>query len=268
MTAHLDLDGLCDVLAGEGEQAQLGHVADCADCRAALAEIEQAQEPVRAALAALPPPAVPGDLAARLDAALLRERERELRPTLLAGGRSRSARSPSWLLGAAAAAGVVVALSGAAVGVARLSGRGSSSDSTMSSGAAAAPQTTRLTHPVPASSSGTDYAGPAVLAAALPTLLRGVPSPRAAVADPAPDPDDPLGRLRTADGLADCLAGLTGPTASSPVALDYARYAGEPALVVVLPAAAQDSVEVFVVGAACRAGARHTLLHTQLRRAS
>ena len=286
MSAHLDLDGLCDVLAGEGAHAQVGHVSSCADCRAALAEVEQAQEPVRAALAALPPPEVPADLAARLDAALLRAREDELRAREdehparedeLAGRRRRArvtaarsgSRGPSWLLGSAAAVVVVAALTGATVGLPRLGGRSSSSDSSASTGSRATTADSAGVAPLPApgaggeavsSSTGTDYGeGKPALAAALPTLLRGGAGPATAATA------DPLARLHTAAGLADCLAGLAS---AAPVALDYARYAGAPALVVVLPAARPDRLDVYVVGAECRAGAEHMLLHTDLQRAS
>ncbi|HEU0101078.1 MAG TPA: hypothetical protein VFR07_02030 [Mycobacteriales bacterium] len=294
MTAHLDLDGLCDLLAGEGEQTQLGHVARCPECSQALADLEQAQEPVRAALAALPLPEVPADLTARLDAALLRAREQDLeapaRPVagrVVALGAARSAtrqragsrrgqgrRAPSWLLGSAAAA-VVVVLTGAAIGVARMAGSGSQDSSTAASdlpapasgeagaGAAAVPVPAPV--PVAASSTGTDYAGPAELAAALPRLLRGS-APAAGPPSGTGDAADPLARLHTPEGLADCLAGLPGQRSAGPVALDYARYAGEPALVVVLPGRAPDRVDVVVVAADCRAADGHTLLAADLPR--
>ena len=124
MTAHLDLDGLADLLAGEGGDDDLRHVSGCARCSAALAEVEQAQGPVRQALAALPEPVVPADLAARLDAALLAAREDELDPPTPAApvalpaasgartvvpGRSRAvARGPGLFRVAAGAAAVLV----------------------------------------------------------------------------------------------------------------------------------------------------------------
>ena len=75
MSGHLDLDALADLLAGEGDDAQIDHLAACASCSAALADLDQASTDVRATLAALPAPTVPDDLAARLDAALLAARE-------------------------------------------------------------------------------------------------------------------------------------------------------------------------------------------------
>lgn len=296
MTAHLDLDGLSDLLAGEGGPAQVGHLAGCPVCSGALADLEQAQDPVRAALAALPPPEVPPDLAARLDAALLQAREDDLAAARRGGlvalpvGRPadprhaavhhRVTRGPSWLLGGAAAVVVVAAVAGVAVGAARMDG-GSTRSTTAGTSLRDSPLTasagTPGVMPVAASSTGTDYAaGPGALAAALPALLRG-DAPTTTTATPptmtssaaAGDRVDPLSRLRDPAALADCLAGLADASSvGRPVALDYARYAGAPALVVVLPTARADRVDVFVVGAACRDGAEQTLLSTELDRAS
>ncbi|MDP3714284.1 MAG: hypothetical protein Q8R60_17560 [Mycobacteriales bacterium] len=59
-----DLDEIADVLAGETAAP------DCATCAAVVAELEAASAVVTAALGALPVPAPPDDLAARIDAAL------------------------------------------------------------------------------------------------------------------------------------------------------------------------------------------------------
>lgn len=80
---------------------------------------------------------------------------------------------------------------------------------------------------------------------------------------------DPLDRLRDPAELASCLTALLPPDdpSAEPVALDYAAYAGVPALVVVLPAQdAPDKVDVFVVGAECRQGDDRTLFFTRLDR--
>ena len=63
---------------------------------------------------------------------------------------------------------------------------------------------------------------------------------------------DPLARLRTSDGLAGCLTALSDAGQPAvPLALDYARYQGKPALVVVLPSSKEDKADVFVVGSGC-----------------
>ncbi|MCU1692730.1 MAG: hypothetical protein JWM64_1821, partial [Frankiales bacterium] len=81
----------------------------------------------------------------------------------------------------------------------------------------------------------------------------------------APTPAvDPLARLRVPAELAACLGELAGPdTDVVPLALDYARYRGAPALAVVLPSARADRVDVFVVGAGCTAGDDQTLFFTR-----
>jgi hypothetical protein len=84
-------------------------------------------------------------------------------------------------------------------------------------------------------------------------------------AQPAPE----LDRLRTPEALASCLAALLPPEDDGvrPLAVDYAAYQGQPALVVLLPAGgAPDKVDVFVVGAGCRLGDDRTLFFTRLDR--
>lgn len=70
MSAHVDLDGLADLLVGEGADADAEHLAGCAACSDELLALEQAQDPVRAALAGLPQPQPPAGFADRLDTAL------------------------------------------------------------------------------------------------------------------------------------------------------------------------------------------------------
>ena len=219
MSAHLDLDDLADLLAGEGDDAQVEHVAACTRCSAALVDLEDAQQQVRAALSALPAPQVPADLAARLDAALLAARPpepaapRRLRgvPAPLGedgpgqdgdvrGGtaalplprpRPRTSREPSpWLLRGAAAAAVLLALGGAVTLVVRQAG--SSADSTAASPAMASAATSGPPA-LKVSRTGRDYrAGRPALRAALPALL----SAPAARPEAAPDADP----LASADG--------------------------------------------------------------------
>lgn len=66
---------------------------------------------------------------------------------------------------------------------------------------------------------------------------------------------DELARLRTPEGLADCLRALLPPDEPDvqPLALDYARYQGQPALAVLLPDPDPEKVAVYVVGAGCTA---------------
>jgi hypothetical protein len=264
--SHLDLDQLADALAGEPQE----HLAGCADCTSRLAELRAAEAGVVAALRALPDPALPAGLADRLAAAF------DAEPPL-AARRSNVTALPDpaprrRLLPVAAAA--VLALSAGGIGYAVVSGSGvgSSGDDAATSQAAggqAAP---------PTSASGTDYADAAAVAGVLPGVLAGgagsgelldssaADSARAESSDdsagattmqaPAAAPlGDPLERLRTPEGLEDCLSAVLPPEEPDvrPRALDYAQYQGQPALAVVLPDPDPAKLSVYVVGAECAA---------------
>lgn len=260
---HLDLDALADALAGEGDAAAAAHLASCPSCASRLRELEAAEQRVVAVLSALPPPDVPADLTDRLSAAIAAAAP--LDPTVAATGASVTAlpareasRRRTWLPAAAAA---VLLASGAGIGWSMLSG-GTGSDDAATAG-----------RELLASESGTDYADPGSLTATLPAVLAGsaqggttftASSDGAGAAtsrseDTAQAPEaatmaapDPLDRLRTTDGLAACLAGLQDDGAAvEPLALDYARYSGGPALAVLLPDPDPAKVAVFVVGPEC-----------------
>lgn len=320
---HLDLDALADLLAGEGDDAQVAHVGSCAGCAGRLDELAAADAEVAALLAGLPAPAVPDDLAGRLQAAFDAEpalapdvREQSAAPVAPASSTSSSTVTPfptagsrrrTWL--PAAAAGAVL-LFGGVLGASLLDLPGGGDDAATSTAAEdAAGGGAGALDDLVRSETGTDYAPDGTLAAALSGLLGGsaepvtaplaaapeaaqpaedaaattaapapVPTP-APVAEGAPEvltssgrasaPDPALDRLRTPEGLASCLAALLPPEDDSvrPLALDYAAYGGQPALVVVLPATgAADKVDVFVVGAQCTLGDDRLLFFTRLDR--
>lgn len=216
---HLELDALADLLVGEGEETDVAHVAGCAACSARLVELDEAQGPVAAALAAyaaLDVPAPPPDLAERLRAALEDEappagatasagpavdaepgEHREPAPVVPL--RRRPARGPGVLGVAAGLAGLLV-VAGLGIGVV---GLGSGSDSADSSTAASSGEgsddaleaagggsaaDTALAAPAPSPrATGTDYRrDPAALAAALPGLL-GADEQARAYLETAPD---------------------------------------------------------------------------------
>jgi hypothetical protein len=273
MTEHLDLDALADVLAQPGE-ALPEHLTGCADCQAALTALETAVGQVGTALTALPQPPVPDDLAGRLDAAVARERRgagaapaTTVTPLAAAPGRR-----PRWLLVAGGLAAAAVLVTGGL-----LAHGGSSTPPT-----ADRQQATGAAPGIARSSTGNAYAKDGkALAAALPGLLKG-DAPAASAdagataaesAPKAPAPTrplasvDPLAALRTSDALASCLASLSDPSDPGvPLALDYATFDGQPALVVVLPATKPDKVDVFVVGAGCSAKDAALLFFTRLPR--
>ncbi len=248
LDAHLDLDALADVLAGEPAPA---HLAGCAGCAATLAELRVASDAVTRALSALPAVSVPTDVASRLSSALVSAEPADAADTSRAtepgrapasghapettGGTVTTLPPPSargarwdarrWL---PAAAAVVLLLTGAGYGLSRLGGGGEADSTSTASGAKAAAAPLDVVR----NSTGTDYTDRATLALAVPRLLTGTSQDTTAQA-PAPAlgaptrpgsggtartsaaPEiqsqvvaDPLARLRDNAGLADCLLAL------------------------------------------------------------
>lgn len=302
---HLGLDALAECLAAEPRSTSAAgrHLAGCAGCSDRLAELREAEPAVSAALRSLPSLPLPDDVAARLDAALrdlgadvaVREPTLARTPstatvTTLPTPAAAAGRSPMrWLTAAAAS---LVLLVGGGLGISALSG--SDAGSTTAGGAGSALGLVR-------NDTGADYADRDALVAAVPSLLDGsaasgaaalsapVPAqaaPKAddqaqsdgtagSAADPgAPAPEamtnreagDPLARLRTDAGLADCLVALLPPDEPdvAPLALDYGSYAGTPAMVVLLPGAVSGKVDVFVVGPGCSQANDSTLFYTSV----
>lgn len=282
---HLDLDALADALAGEPDDT--GHLAGCASCTSRLGELAAAEQRVSAVLAGLPAPALPDDVAQRLTAALAAEPaltaspEEPGAPTSAAAVTTlphRTARH-RWLPAAAAAAVLVLGAGG--LGLAFLPSGGGDESASVAAGAGVAD--------LPTSDSGTDYADEAAVTQVLPGLLGGTaaageysadsgtsrsmaeglttdgtgagganesgPAQDSALSAQAPAAADPLERLRTPEGLADCLGALLPPDEPDvqPIALDYAQFSGRPALAVVLPDPDPEKVAVFVVGPGCTA---------------
>lgn len=279
---HLDLDALADVLTGEPSLGAEEHVAGCARCRTALSDLRAAQAEVAGALAALAAPAMPADVAGRLHDAL-----RTAAAT--AGGATttvtpfpraesrpgRGTNGARWLPAAAAA---VVLLGGAGFVASRLGG---GADGSRAGGSATAAKSAPELA-VERNSSGADYTDRASLAAAVADLLAGKRSGQDSSALSAQAPagtaqqkataptaaPDPLARLRGKAGLADCLLALLPPDDPSvqPLALDYAAFRRKPAMVVVLPGAAPNKLDIFVVGPACSRANDSVLFYTSVDR--
>lgn len=276
--SHLDLDALADVLAGEARTAETAHLGACASCTSRLAELQAAEARVVSVLSTLPPPPVPDDLADRLTAALAGEAPLRSGAASVTSLPAASRRRRTWMPAAAAA---VLLVSGAGIGWSLLGGAGGE-DSDADTAAAGGPE-------VVVSATGTDYADAAAVTAALPGVLAqgevttyssldqttaagGAGSSEQMDATARTEAEapaaalsaaDPLERLRTPEGLTDCLAGLQASPEEAPVeplALDYATYAGAPALAVVLLDPDPSKLSVFVVGPAC-AQADANLLH-------
>lgn len=289
--AHLDLDGLADHLAGEVDAS--AHLATCGGCTARLAELEAADRLVIATLRSLDDPPLPADVADRLTAAFAAESPRVAAravpaptATVTPIGPARDRRR-AWLPSVAAAALLAF---GGLIGYGVVSGSGGSDDSASDSAAPASAGSAERAQAFPTVASGLDYADTAAVAASLPRVLDGSAGagladsqlPDAAVsapsgslvtpppaADDAPAAADPLARLREPAALADCLAAVLDPAnpAEQPLALDYATYAGAPALAIVLPDADPAKVSVFVVGPDCSRADDDLAFFTRLDRA-
>ena len=254
---HLDLDALADVLAGERDDA---HLRSCGPCADRLAELAAADAAVAAALGALPAPALPDGLSARLEGALEEERRREL-----AALRPLRRRPPTWL--PAAAASVVLVMAGAVgwsvLDPSRQGGREAASSGGTGGGTgqdtAAAPEAaTGLAVP----RTVTDWADEASRPAALARLLAATDASAGSL--PAAPSGGGLDSLRDPAALAACLAALPGGD-DDVLAVDHAQYAGAPALAVVRPAA-PGFVEVTVVGSDCSAAGPAVLAEVVLPR--
>ena len=258
---HLDLDALADVLAGEGDRT---HVDGCAECTAKLAELEAAVPLVTATLAAAPTPAEPADLGDRMSRAL----EQAHRPVVADVVPLVPKQRTRWLpaLGAVAAAAVLV------TGGILVAQGGSGSKHAKTPAVAAATGSS----PIPTSTTGINYtAKNGALSAELPALLRGHATeartqndtlsavPKAAPAFGAHG--DPLATLHTTHGLASCLAAVLDPGSTElPLALDYAAYNGQPALLILLADPRPDHVQAFFVGAGCSQADAQVLFFTRL----
>ena len=219
---HLDLDALADLLAGEGTDAQVDHVASCAGCAGRLDELSAADAEVAAVLAALPAPPVPAGLADRLQAALAAEPPltpvepsfpvlapvagdapaRSAGPATVTPFPRAAQRQPRRWVPAVAAAAVLLA-GGTLGGAALLSGGGlgggdDSSDTAASAGGGNESAADPLAG-LAVSETGTDYSAEGTLAGALPSLLSGGATAAAAPAPPPPEAAAPEDEALAAD---------------------------------------------------------------------
>jgi hypothetical protein len=112
--------------------------------------------------------------------------------------------------------------------------------------------------------SGTEYRRE-TLAAQVDALLdrRAAQAPSDSSKDNEPKPAG-VQRLRNPAEMERCLAALGAD--GTPLAVDFAQYAGEPAVVIVLPALATGAVDVAVVGAQCGVAGPDLRLRTDVKR--
>jgi hypothetical protein len=260
-TDHLSLDELAELEEGIAADADtLGaHLAGCATCRRRAGQLHAS----RALLSALPPDPMPAAVAARIDAALAAEPAPAR--TFTPGGdivplRGRRAwwRGPNL---AAAAAGVAVLALGAALFVGHTGGN--------STGTSAA----KTTHPDRAAVGGvssglkqwqTGYNYTKTTQAGYVTgIVIGTPPPLPPASAASPALSTPLpphasapsysrAALRQTATVFAC-ANLLAHHPVQPLAVDYARYDGVPAVILVIPGLQHPATQlsVYVIRTAC-----------------
>jgi hypothetical protein len=265
VTTDVDFDLLAEHLegglAGTPEGARVAElVATDPEWARAAAELSAALAAVAADLRTLPPPGLPEDVAARLDAVLrdepaltpasvpprLHERPADGRPgSVPAAGRGparqRRRRLAMWGAGVAVAAGV---LAFAAVGLGSLVSSpggvtGFSADQDDGGGDDAPEQATdgALSAPQPLiTASGTDYSPSTLGSARAPTMLEENPDGEETDVPPAaPRETGSLARLGAEPALTACLEAVAAEVEPPPGTIDvveFASFQGEPALVI------------------------------------
>ncbi|MDP9239394.1 MAG: zf-HC2 domain-containing protein [Actinomycetota bacterium] len=269
--AHPDIERLSDLEAGllDGDPAAdrlQAHVAGCASCTDLVGLLRDTQ----GMLADLPPIEMPADVAGRIDTALASAAE-AANPatagvTLLAdrADHHRRQQGRRWLPGAGAVAAGVALLFAGAVGLSAVQNDSGGSAGKSSTAAGAAPGVPVARVPV---ASGQDYT-PTTLNTGVRRLLAGHIAPLEGVAASGPSgssarsadkavglpPDPAFDRLGRPGALTGCVVELAGSPTVRPLAIDFARFQGKPAVVVVLPDIDPAKVDAWVVGTACRPG--------------
>lgn len=265
MIDDADLDRLADYTAGVLDPPERRRVEDLLatdpDWRRAHAALNAADPRLDAAFATLASPALPAEVAARLDAAIAAEAGRAATGTTNVVDLSARRRWRRLAVAATAAVAAGVAVFG---GVVVLS-NGPSHVATSSNGA-------NVYAPDARSAAGLGAAGPAVRNSGTDYTrqnLSGVLNQNNESVPSRPGPIGPalgtaetggLDRLAAPDALRQCLAAIVDQHGGVPTVVDYARFEGQPALVVVLEGG--GSRRVVAVGAACGAGGADELYST------
>jgi anti-sigma factor RsiW len=262
-----ELDRLADYTAGILDATEAAQVAQLiqSDSRWAGAwhALTQANAAVRAdlAAAAAAPIAIPEDVAARLDDAIATAGRATVISLAEARGKSRSSwRRRTAMAGIAAAAAAFVAVAGGVVLNSQLT---TGAATTASAPEAQADRNSGAAPPalaLPSPGFDSAFGAPAVVATGMDyrldtlrelslqpaggTKANATPGPLSAQEAPGA-----LARLTTPSGLADCLRTVTARYPGTAVLLDYARFDGDPALIIVVR---QGSAFMIVaVGSEC-----------------
>lgn len=240
---HPTLDELAavDAEAVDAQRAEAvrHHASGCAACAAVLTDLRR----VRAVLRSAPIPALPPRLAERIDRAL------ELAPAPAPVGRFARPIPPRRVLAAAAAAIALVGVGAGALTV--LGGPGRTGSGGRAAGSEAQPAARPLI-----TATGQDYTAAGLGGQVQALLSRSVPGagqpsgPRPnTLSGPSPQP-----LPSSSEALAGCLNAIAERQHRPVLAADVARFAGQPAIVVVLAGPVAGQVTVVVTAPGCRAG--------------
>jgi hypothetical protein len=255
-----DLDRLADYTAGVLDPQEEHRVTELIRTdpawQRAHRDLADAQPRLDAALAGLGPATMPKDVADRLDAAFAGETGAADPGTAKVIDISRRRRWTRLAAGTTAAAAAVAAIF---AGVVALSSGGTNNASSGSgAGGVAAPQVNPLAlSPPTVLHTGADYA-PQDFAASGAGKASAVPN-QAVPRQPDAAGGD-LTRLNDPDALRSCLAAVVAVHGGTPTVVDYARFQGQPALVVTLVGAGMR--QVVVVGPKCGAAGPAELYST------
>ncbi|MBO0828117.1 MAG: zf-HC2 domain-containing protein [Streptosporangiales bacterium] len=265
MAAHVDTDTLADhaegVLDPERDARVRGHLSSCAQCRDVVDQLHG----VSTMLASLPPPSIPDDVSARIEASIAQLQHE--RAGYVPGARSAvSAPKRSWFTNLFA--GRPQLLAGAAVLIVGLIFTGgylatalNSNDNTPGATQTGLP-TGKASVPM--------ITGRAYRSGTLAAQARALVADRQK-ADYTPNPaaSRALGgevrRLQDRNALAGCVTAVTNGRPDRIVAVDLGQYNGKPAAIVVMTTpAADDRYQVAVVGPGCSAANPQIITRTTI----
>ncbi len=260
-TTEVDLDRLADYTAGVLDTQDRHRVEELLatdpEWRRAHAALRAAGPRLDAALAGLHAPALPAEVASRLDAALAGATGTGTGTVIDLSARRRRQRVAVGAVAAVAAA--VVAFGGL---VAVLHG-GTGTKSNTSAGAGAVGAAPQLGTVGPAQrSSGTDYTRQNLSGVLNQAAEGSSESFHADAKAPALGTQESggLSRLTAPDALGQCLAAVVARFGGNPVLVDYARFEGKPALIVVITG--NGPQRIVVVGPTCGIGGAAELYDT------
>ena len=271
MTEHIDIEVLADYAEGlldSTESARVSrHLAECAAC----AEQHAALGDVSAYLSALPPPAMPPDVATRIETAIAEEsRARSSQgATTAAEGATvvpMRPRSRRWIAPLTAAAAAVVVVGGGFAVVKQVSG-GGAADKTDGSVSNAAPSEALQNRAAPSMmDSGTNYTRDS-LGAQVNSMMKESQSGTGAMRPKSGRETTPAPSLPAR--LAGCVDRISGKVGASPLVVDHGTYEGQKVNVLIFrKSSAASRYDVWIVGPGCSAGSDGVVAHTSVPRHS